>query len=178
MRWTPAAYGISAALRLRSEEADLHTEQVLATSVSRRAGHAVIALGGSALLHLVIGTGLALGAASQYGVAAALGHLLPAALAPIRAGWVCVGLALVVYGALPEVVIIAWALLTACLVVGELGPPLGLPNAVVDLSPFLHGTVAPGDSIPGIPLVALTLVAAALVLAADMTFRRRDLVSG
>ncbi len=177
-----AAYGISAALRLRSEEADLHTEQVLATSVSRHAllaGHAVIALGGSALLLLVLGAGLALGAASQYGgVAAALGHLLPAALAPIPAVWVCVGLALVVYGALPKVVIIAWALLTAFLIVGELGPLLGLPNAVVDLSPFSHGTVAPGDSIPGIPLVALALVAAALVLAAGMTFRRRDLVSG
>lgn len=176
-----AAYGISAALRLKSEETDLHTEQVLATSVSRRAllaGHAVIALGGSALLLLVVGAGLALGGASQFnGFRKALGHLLPAALAPIPAVWVCVGLALVVYGALPKVVVVAWALLAAFLVVGELGPLFGFPRGLVDLSPFSHGTVVPGGSVPGGPLVALALVAAALVLAAGVTFRRRDLVS-
>ena len=52
-----AAYGISAALRLRSEENDLHTEQVLATSTRRYtvlASHSVIALLGSALLMLVL----------------------------------------------------------------------------------------------------------------------------
>lgn len=177
-----AAYGMSAALRLNSEEADLHTEQVLGTSVSRRAvlaGHAVIALGGSALLLLVIGAALALGAASQYGgVGPALGHLLPAALAPIPAVWVCVGLALVVYGVLPKLVVVAWALLAAFLVVGEFGPLLGLPTTLVNLSPFSHGAVAPGGSVPAPPLVGLALVAAALVLAAGLTFRRRDLVSG
>lgn len=177
-----AAYGIAAALRLQSEEADLHTEQLLATSVTRRAvlaGHALIALGGSALLLLVMGVGLALGSASQYGgVAPALGHLLPAALAPVPAVWVCVGLALVVYGALPKVVVIAWALLATFLGVGELGPLLGLPNAVIDLSPFAHGAVVPGGSVVGAPLVALALVAAALLLAAGVTFRRRDLIGG
>ena len=46
-----AAYGISAALRLRSEENDLHTEQVLATGTRRwtvLASHSIIALLGSA----------------------------------------------------------------------------------------------------------------------------------
>ncbi|MEP6798297.1 MAG: polyketide antibiotic transporter [Lapillicoccus sp.] len=177
-----AAYGISAALRLKSEEADLHTEQVLATPASRPAllgGHALIALGGSALLMLVLGAGLSVGAAGEYGgLAGALGHLLPAALAPVPAVWVCVGLALVVYGALPKVVVVAWALLAAFLVVGEFGPLFNLPTAVVDLSPFSHGAMVPGGAVPGTPLAALALLAAALVLAAGVSFRRRDLVSG
>ncbi|MDQ2756231.1 MAG: hypothetical protein M3Y71_06650 [Actinomycetota bacterium] len=56
-----AAYGIAAALRLRTEEGDLHTEQVLATHATRRAqlgAHALVALGGSALLMVVVGLGL------------------------------------------------------------------------------------------------------------------------
>ena len=177
-----AAYGISAALRLKSEEADLHTEQVLATPASRRAhlgAHAVIALGGSALLMLVMGTGLSVGATGEYGgLGGALGHLLPAAVAPVPAVWVCVGLALVVYGALPKVVVVAWALLAGFLAVGEFGPLFGLPTVVVDLSPFSHGAMVPGGAVPGAPLAALALLAAALVLAAGVTFRRRDLVSG
>ena len=177
-----AAYGIAAALRLRAEESDQHTEQVLATPASRRAtlgGHALVALAGSALLMLVVGLGLALGSAgSNGGVGASLGHVLPAALAPVPAVWVCVGLALVVYGALPRVVVVAWALLAAFLVLGEFGPLLELPTAVVDVSPFSHGVVVPGGSVSGTPLVALALVAAALGLAAAASFRRRDLVSG
>jgi len=176
-----AAYGIAAALRLRTEEGELHTEQVLATSATRRAqlaAHALVALGGSAALMLLVGVCLGVGTQSQYGGSgAALRHLLPAALAPVPAVWVCVGLALVVYGALPTVVVVAWGLLAAFLVVGELGPLLGLPQSVIDLSPFVHGTVVPGGDVPGAPLTALALVAAALCVAAAATFRRRDLVT-
>ncbi|GAA1899082.1 ABC transporter permease [Lapillicoccus jejuensis] len=177
-----AAYGIAAALRLRSEEGDLHTEQVLATAATRRAqlgAHALVALGGSALLMLVVGAALGATAGGQYGgVAAALAHLLPAALSPVPAVWVCVGLALAVYGALPTVVVAAWGLLAAFLVLGELGPLFALPQALVDLSPFVHGTVAPGADVDGRPLLALAAVVVALLAAALASFRRRDLVTG
>ncbi len=177
-----AAYGVSAALRLRTEEGDLHTEQVLATQATRRAqlgAHALVALGGSALLMVVVGLGLSLGTRGEYGgLGPAVGHLLPASLAPIPAVWVCVGLALVVYGALPTVVVVAWGLLTAFLVLGEFGPLFALPQSVIDLSPFVHGTVLPGGDVPGTPLAALALVAAALCVAAAAAFRRRDLVAG
>ncbi len=177
-----AAYGVSAALRLRSEEGDLHTEQLLATAATRRAqlgAHALVALGGSALLLVVVGAGLAVSASGQYGgVGTALGHLLPAALSPVPAVWVCVGLALAVYGALPRVVVAAWALLGAFVVLGELGPLFDLPQRLVDVSPFVHGSVVPGGPVDGKPLLALALVAAALLVAALASFRRRDLVAG
>ena len=174
-----AAYGISAALRLRSEENDLHTEQVLATSTRRYtvlASHSVIALLGSALLMLVLALSLAIGTRSQYGgVGAALGHLLPSALATIPPVWVCVGLALAIFGSAPRVVYVAWALLAAFVVVGEFGPLFNLPQPVIDVSPFVHAVVLPGSSIVATPLLVLVVIAGALLVLAQTTFRRRDI---
>lgn len=177
-----AAYGISAALRLRSEETALHSEQLLAAGVTRRgllASHAGVALAGSAALMVVLGVTLAVGYGPQSrGVGAALGHLLPAALAPIPAVWVCVGLALVLFGAMPRVAGLAWAFLVGFLVVGEFGPLLRLPELVVGLSPFDHGSVVPGGAVQAAPLLTLTGVAVVLVVAAAGAFRRRDLDVG
>jgi ABC-2 type transport system permease protein len=174
-----AAYGISAALRLRSEENDLHTEQVLATSTRRYtvlASHSVIALLGSALLMVVMAIALALGTRAQYGgFGAALGHLLPSALATIPPVWVCVGLALAIFGSAPKVVYVAWALLAVFVVVGEFGPLFNLPQPVVDLSPFVHAVVLPGSGVVAMPLVVLFAIAAGLVVLAQTTFRRRDI---
>ncbi len=176
-----AAYGISAALRLRSEENDLHTEQILATSTRRwtvLASHSVIALLGSALLMLVLALALALGTRSQYGgFGAALGHLLPSALATIPPVWVCVGLALAIFGSAPKIVYVAWGLLAAFVVVGEFGPLFNLPQPVIDVSPFVHAVVLPGSSVVATPLVVLFAIAAALVVLAQTTFRRRDIPS-
>jgi ABC-2 type transport system permease protein len=176
-----AAYGISAALRLRSEEAQGHSEQVLATRASRPAllgSHALIALLGSALLLMVVGLGMALsyGRASS-GVAASFGHLLPSVLAPVPAVWVCVGLALVVFGALPRLVVLAWAVLAFFVLVGEFGSILKLPQALIDVSPFTHASVTPGGPVSGTPLVALLVIAAVLGLSAVAAFRRRDLAT-
>ena len=174
-----AAYGISAALRLRTEESDLHTEQVLATSTRRwtvLASHSVIALLGSALLMLVLALSLAFGTRAQYGgFGAALGHLLPSALATIPPVWVCVGLALAIFGSAPKVVYVAWALLAAFVVVGEFGPLFNLPQPVIDVSPFVHAVVLPGSTVVAAPLAVLFAIAAALVVLAQTTFRRRDI---
>ncbi|MEO8829524.1 polyketide antibiotic transporter [Lapillicoccus sp.] len=174
-----AAYGISAALRLRSEEADLHTEQVLATGATRRvvlASHALVALLGSALLMLLLGASLALGTASgSDGFAAALGHVLPSALATIPPVWVCVGLALAIFGSAPRVVYAAWGLLALFVFVGEFGSLVDLPQVAIDLSPFVHAAVVPGTAVVALPLVVLLALAGALVTAAGVAFRRRDI---
>ncbi|HEU4999319.1 MAG TPA: polyketide antibiotic transporter [Lapillicoccus sp.] len=176
-----AAYGISAALRLRSEENDQHTEQVLATSTRRwtvLASHSVIALLGSALLMIVMAVTLAVGTRTQYGgVGAALGHLLPSALATIPPVWVCVGLALAIFGSAPKVVYVAWALLAAFVVVGEFGPLFNLPQPVIDVSPFVHAVVLPGSTVVATPLLVLLAIAAVLIVLAQTTFRRRDIAS-
>jgi len=174
-----AAYGISAALRLRTEETDQHTEQVLATGTRRGevlAGHAVVALLGSALLMLVLGVALAVATAGSLGgFGAALAHLLPSVLATVPPVWVCIGLALAIFGSAPRIVYAAWALLALFVVVGEFGSVFGLPRPVVDLSPFVHAVVLPGSSVVATPLVVLLAIGVALVAAAGVTFRRRDI---
>jgi ABC-2 type transport system permease protein len=173
-----AAYGISAALRLRSEEADQHTEQVLATSTRRGqvlASHAVIALLGSALLLVVLTLAIAGGAREQYGgFGGAVAHLLPSALALVPPVWVCVGLALALFGSAPKIVYVAWALLALFVVVGEFGSVFNLPQPLINVSPFVHAVVLPGASIVATPLLVLLTIALALVLGSDATFRRRD----
>jgi ABC-2 type transport system permease protein len=173
-----AAYGISAALRLRSEEVDQHTEQILATSTGRLrvlASHAVIALIGSALLLLVLTVALSMGARDQYGgFSSALGHVLPSALALVPPVWVCVGLALAIFGSAPRIVYVAWALLAVFVVVGEFGSVFNLPQPIIDVSPFVHAVVLPGASIVATPLLVLLAIAAALVVGSGTTFRRRD----
>jgi len=173
-----AAYGIFAALRLRAEEVSLHLEQLLSTRVSRTAvllSHAGPALAGSAGLMLVLGLGLAVSVAPQEGLGPALGHVLPAAISTIPAIWVCVGLALVIFGGRPRAVGAAWGILAAFLLLAEFGPLLGLPTAVIDLSPFSHGSVVPGGVPQPVPLLVLLALAGALVVAAVAAFRRRDL---
>ncbi len=150
-----AAYGISAALRLKSEEANGHTEQILATCTSRPAllaSHATIALLGSAALLIAFGFGLSVSSA-------------------------CVGLALAIFGALPRIVTLAWALLAAFVVIGEFGVLLSFPTAVTDLSPFAHGAVVPGGTVHATPLLILFALAAVLAITAAATFRRRDLIT-
>ena len=174
-----AAYGIFTALRLRAEETARHAEQLLATTSSRHsllASHAVLALLGSAAVMALLGLGLAVSAAGPYGgFVPGLAHIMPAALSPIPAVWVCIGLALAIFGSQPRLVFAAWGLLAAFLVLGEFGPLLNLPSAAIDLSPFSHGSVVPGGTVAAAPHLALLAIAGALVIAAAGTFRRRDI---
>ena len=49
-----------------------------------------------------------------------------------------------IFGGRPRAVGAAWGILAAFLLLAEFGPLLGLPTAVIDLSPFSHGSVVPG----------------------------------
>jgi ABC-2 type transport system permease protein len=96
-----AAYGVSAAGRLRSEELDGRAEPVLATRVTRTrwaSGHYAIALVGSALLMLLTGVLGGLTAAASLGEPDMWGRVLVAALAQVPAVWVVISLVLVAFG--------------------------------------------------------------------------------
>ncbi len=173
-----AGYGISSTLRLRGEEREVHAEQVLATSTNRwtwLGSHLVIALLGTAWLQLVLGAtagllhGLALG-----DVPGTVVRLMGAALAPLPAVWVCVGLTVLVFGLVPRWTSGAWILLILFLVVGEFGSVLGLPSWVSELSPFAHLPSLPGGAVSLAPLIAVVAVAVALVASGSVSFRRRD----
>ena len=68
-----------------------------------------------------------------------------------------------------------WAILTVCLVVGLLGPALGVPRWLQRLSPFERTAQLPAAHLTYMPFMVLIAVAAALTLAGLTGLRRRDI---
>jgi ABC-2 type transport system permease protein len=173
-----SAYGISATLRLRSEETAMRAEPILATRVGRvrwAASHLTVALVGTTLLLAVVGAfaGFAHGAASDD--LGQIGRLVVAALAQLPAVWVLTGITVAVFGLAPGLIMAGWGALVVFLVLGTLADVLGLPEWMADLSPFSHTPQLPGGTLTAAPLIMLTLIAAVLVTIGLSTFRRRDI---
>ncbi|MCX5196023.1 ABC transporter permease [Streptomyces sp. NBC_00249] len=173
-----ALYVVSSVLRLHGEETSQRAEPLLANAVGRlrwAGGHLAVAFGGSALILLLAGTGLGIGHGSG------LGATVGACLAQLPAVWLIGAVAALLHGAAPRYAVAGWAVAGAALALGWLGPALGLPQAVMDLSPFTHLPKLPGpravDWADWAPLLALTALAAALTAAALAALRRRDLLA-
>ncbi|MFB6841494.1 ABC transporter permease [Streptomyces sp. NPDC056361] len=167
-----ALYAVGSVLRPHGEETSGRAEPLLAGALGRlrwAAGHLVIAFGGSALILVLAGLGLAL----SYGHDA--GPVLGAALVQLPAVWVLAGLAVLLWGAAPRAATAAWGVAGLCLALGWVGPALDLPQAALDLSPFGHLPKLPGQDVDWTPVLALTALAAALVAAGLAGLRRRDL---
>jgi len=102
-----AGYAVSAALRLRTEETEGRADPVLAGAVGRvRWGlsHMVVAVAGAAVLLAIAGVTTGLG----YGLRAGgtgrwVSHMLGAGLAELPAALVIAGVAIAVFGLLPQV---------------------------------------------------------------------------
>lgn len=172
-----AAFGVQAALRMHTEETSLRLEAVLATGTGRTrwaVSHTSLALLGPLLLMLLAGLAIGAAHATQTGDPADVGRVVLAALVQVPAAWVVVGLVVAAYGLVPRLVPAGWAALVLFLLVGELGPLLGLPAWAMDLSPFTHVPHLPGGDLRLAPLLWLTGLAAALVVAGLVGFRRRD----
>jgi ABC-2 type transport system permease protein len=172
-----SGYTISSGLRLRAEETTGHLEPLLATPVARRrwaAGHVVMAMGGSALMLVAVGTGMGIAHAIGSGDASQLPRLVGAALAQLPALWVLGAIAVALFGLVPRAAAAAWAALAACVVLWMLGPLLNAPAWVLDLSPFEHVPAVPATSPAAGPLLALTAIAVALTGAGLVAFSRRD----
>ena len=89
--------------------------------------------------------------------------------------WVIVGVAVALFGLAPRAMMAAWGVLGACVLLSLLGPLLGVPGWVLDLSPFEHVPQLPGGEVSAAPLVSLCAVAAGLTALGMLAFRRRDL---
>ncbi|MGW0469671.1 ABC transporter permease [Streptomyces coeruleorubidus] len=169
-----ALYIVASVLRLNGEETSGRAEPVLANAVGRlrwAAGHLVIAFGGSALIMLLAGVGLAAGYGKE------TGPILGACLVQLPAIWVIGGLAVLLHGLLPRAAAAAWGVAGAVLLIGWVGPALDVPQAVLDLSPFGHLPKLPGGSMEWGPVVVLTGLAVALVAAGLAGLRRRDMTT-
>jgi ABC-2 type transport system permease protein len=173
-----AAYGISAVIRLRTEESAGHAESLLATATPRTgwaASHCLIALAGVAWLILVAGLAIGLGHAVAIGDSGQVLHITVAALTRIPAAWVMVGLVFALWGGWPRATGLGWGAYAAFIVVGEFGQLWKLPGWAMDVSPFAHSPVLPGPDPELVGMLWLTVIAGALLVAGFSAFRRRDL---
>jgi ABC-2 type transport system permease protein len=177
-----AGYAVQATLRLRSEEAELRAEPVLATTASRvgwAGSHLLVAAAGAAVV-LAAG-GLVAGLA--HGLRAGdLGGQLPrvlgAALVQLPAVWVLAAIGAALFGLAPRLVVGAtWAILGVVLAITMFGEALQLSRWLLDLSPFAHLPRLPAAAFVATPLLWLLAVAAVLAAAGLASFRRRDLVN-
>lgn len=172
-----SAFGISAALRTHSEEAQGRLEPLLAAGVSRTrfaVAHLAVALGGSALLMLVVGLSVGTSHAIATGDPAQLGRVAAAALVRLPAVWLMTALVMALNGLSARLAVLSWVALVGVIVIGEFGPLMELPDWTLDVSPFTHVPSLPGGELDAVPLVWLTLLAAALVAVGLAAFRRRD----
>jgi len=124
---------------------------------------------------------LVTGVATGMGHALAIGEpsqVLPitvAALARIPATWVMVGLVVALWGVWPYATGLGWGAYAAFIVVGEFGQLWGVPQWVMDLSPFTHSPVLPGPHAELTGMVWLTVIAGAFIAGGSAAFRGRDL---
>lgn len=173
-----AGYGISAALRLRSEEVGQRAEPILAASVRRTrwaGSHLTFALLGPAVALTAFGLsgGIAYGLSTD-DLGRELPRVLWAALVQLPAVWVLVGITLALFGLLPRYAMLAWTALAAALFLGQFGAVLQLSHWALDLSPFTHTPKVLVDPMTVAPVLLLLALAAVLGAAGLTGFRRRD----
>ncbi|MBD0322548.1 MAG: anibiotic ABC transporter, partial [Aldersonia sp.] len=175
-------YAVQALLRMRAEESTGRLEPVLATSVSRprwMLAHVCLVTAGIVILQLLIGvvTGIAYGLVIG-DVPGQVATLTGAALVFVPAILAVAAAVALIFGALPAWSTgLSWGVLALCLIFGLLGPLLGLPDIVRDLSPFTHIPALPAADVRVAPLVWLTVIALAGGAIGVVLFRRRDLTT-
>jgi len=102
-----------------------------------------------------------------------LGRLTLAALAQSPAVWIVGAVTVLLVGWLPHAASAAWGVLVTCVVLGQFGALLSLPQALIDVSPFGH---VPGiANITVAPLAVLTVIALGLAGVGLLDPRRRDI---
>ena len=175
-----SAYAISAALRMRGEEASLRSEPLLATPVSRlrwASSHLVFALLGPTIAMAASGLSAGLVHGANTGdVGRELPRVMAGALVQLPAIWLLTALTVAAFGLLPRLApAVGWVALSICLLLGQVGALLQLNQTLLDISPFTHIPRVPGGSVPAMPLLVLTGLAAVLVAVGLAGFRRRDI---
>jgi len=168
-------------LRLRGEEKQGFTEQILGTPVSRVKLFAVY-LGVAFAASIVFQV---LAAASFWGAASVvmdpapdLSTYLQSALNYLPAIWVLLGLTALLIGFLPKLTSLSYGYLALSFFVIYIGTVAGFPAWTQNLSPFGVVPQTPLEAQTWVPLFILCSIAVLLSLAGFVGYHRRDLRAG
>jgi ABC-2 type transport system permease protein len=172
------AYAIRSALRPRVEEESLRADPVLATATPRirwAGSHLVFAVLGPVVILTVAGSvaGVVYGAIIG-DVAGQVPSVLGATMIQIPAIWVVVGIAVTLFGFVPQHSDAIWGVLVAFFLLGQLGRILQFPQWSLNLSPFSHIPALPAEELTFTPLLILALLAVILTAIGLAGFQRRD----
>lgn len=159
-----------------SDEHDGRTEQVLATATSRSRAFlatTVVALAGATWLLLVAGVTLALGIGND--TDHSFGRLVASAVAQAPAMWVVAALAVLCFALRSRWALLGWGIVVLSATLGQVGELLGLPQWVLNLSPYDHAPRMPLADFELVPALVLSGTAAALLVVSWLRYRTRDI---
>lgn len=177
-----AAYGLQLLLRMRAEETSGRLELTLSGPISRlrwflRSTFFAATTAAAILLATGVAAGFFYGLVDG-GVLEKTLRMGGAIMVHAPAMFVVMGCGLLAFALLPrKASLISWGVLGGCLLILQLGTILGLPQWVINLSPFTHTPPAPASEIALQPLYTLTFVALSFLIISALSFRRRDLIT-
>lgn len=173
-----AAFAVTAALHLRHEEASGTAALAVVDGPGRLRwllSWLLVVCGATLLVQLAGGLGLGMGVAIDGGDWSAPLALAGDALVTWPAALVFVGLVFALFGVVPRLVALAWAVVSWAMFVAIFGTLIDLPTWAMDLSPVEVAPRLPYEEISAGPLVVLTGLSIALCVVGVAGFRRRDL---
>ena len=104
-----------------------------------------------------------------------LPQLLSAAIVYLPAIWVMVGISVALFGILPRLTSLSWAVLGLLLIINLLADFLDINQWILNISPFTYvPNLLLGDTV-GWPLGIVLVVAIVLILVGMVGFQRRDI---
>jgi ABC-2 type transport system permease protein len=171
-------FAVGAVTRLRAEETSLRAENVLATAVSRirwASESLVFSIVASTSILLAAGLGSGLVYAADTGNSADTWKVVAAVAVYAPTLWLASAIAIAVFGVYPRAMALAWFVPAYGFFALMIGPLIGLPDWLYNLSPFEFVPRIPSADFDVVPLAVMTVIAAALISAGLLGIRRRDL---
>ncbi|GEM_PF-1962051 len=172
-----AAYGILAAGRMHSEEADGRAESLLSTPMKRTgwmASHVLFTVLGPVILLTVIGCAITVGSAMSGGDAGEFLSILSKALYKLSAIWAMSGIAVLLFSLLPKInVALSWSLFSLFIAIQLLWEMGILPDTAFLLTPLGH--VYPTQPQTAQTFLVLSVLSLVLYTVGFIGFKRRDL---
>ena len=172
-----AGFTVASALRPHGEEEGGRLESLLATALPRwhwLVGHLAVTVTGTVVVVGAAGLGLGAGYAMVTGDGGSVLPLAGDTMTMVPGALLLGTLGTLLTGLAPRWAALAWLGLGFCAVVLMFGTALGLPEWLVDLSPFTHLAAVPAEPMDWSAFAGVLAVAVGIGAVGVVGFTRRD----